>query len=112
MHIYDTNTQKYYRVTDKEAYLNYLEDIDFSELKQIFKMTYQEFLFQEGLRKLLLDGLINDLGYYMDVRSGCEMYREYIVNRYNESVYNKMIVNFKADYDYKARCAANPSMLN
>lgn len=112
IYIYDNKIQKYYKVLDKEDHLNSLEDLDFDDIKQIFKMIYFEFLFQEGLRLLISKGLIDDMGYYLDVREGAGMYKEYIINRYGERIYNSTIKNFKVDYDYQAKVAVNPSILN
>lgn len=112
IYLWDSVDQKYFKVVDKEVFLNLLEDFDFDQLKQIFKMTYQEYLFHNSLKVIQAKGIFLDMGYIMDVSEGVEMFKEYIINRYDENIYHKMIGNFKADYDYKAKHFGDVSILN
>ncbi len=112
MYLYDTKTQLYYKVTDKSKFLADLEDKDFEDIKQIFKMTYQENLLQNSLRVLRDKGFIIIEGEPVDMSDSVEMFREYIYYRFSKAVYDKMISNFEADFDYRMKVIANPSLLN
>jgi len=111
IYLWSTKYQSYYMV-NKEKFLKQLEDLDFPELKYIFKESYQENLLQTSLKILQDKGLIILDGESLDLSDSVEMFREYICYRYNETVYKKMIDNFTADFNYKMKVLANPSMLN
>ncbi len=112
IYLWDSHDEKYFKVVDKEVFLNSLEDFNFDQLKQLVKMTYQEYLFHNSLKTIQAKGIFLDMGYIQDVSEGVKMLEEYVVNRYDENIYHKMISNFKAEYNYKAKHFGDTSMLN
>ncbi len=111
INLWSTKYQNYYTV-NKDVFLKQLEDLDFPELKYVFKETYQENLLQNSLKILQDKGLIILDGESVNLSDSVEIFREYICYRYNETVYKKMIDNFEVDFDYKMKVLANPSILN
>jgi len=112
MYLFDNKDCNYYEIMDEKAFLAGLDDQDFKNIKYIFKMTYQEHLLQSSLKILRDAGYVELNGEPVDLSDTISMFKEYIIYRYGETAYNMMIVSFEADYDYRLKTIANPSMLN
>ncbi len=114
MYLFEPTSLLYYEITNMDGFIEYIDTKDIIYIKTLFKASYQEKILQDSIDSLNKLGLLKIKleKSQFDLTDAVEFFKNYIIERYGESVYKIIEINFNADFDFRMRTIANPSMLN
>lgn len=91
-----------YEIIDIDKFKELLDSYDLYGIKKAYKPTYQEELLNESMGLLLQMGEVESIPEVeFSYLNTCEYFMSYIVARFGQDVYDKMVDNFAYDLEYQ-----------